>query len=333
MSLFSVLIPIYNAEKYIEETIQSVLNQTEQNFELVLLDDESSDHSREICKRLSEEYPDKIRFYSQKNTGVLLARRKLAELSRGEYLLFVDADDLLKDNALAVIKDNIQRTNADVVIYDLMKKSDQGDERYTLPFEESKVFENENRRQILRLVFLTKYIYSMCQKSIRRECFDFDVNYDNVRNMRIAEDVYQSIPILDNSETIAYIKEPLYIYRKNSGGATASVKLSDLQWDYKLYDRQDKYAEKWQIAKEDKQVMSEKRVRRILGFLSVYAKQKTNDSYSQFKKFAINLMDNEYYIKAKEEASINHLQNVYKLDLLFLKFHCYYLLYLLHKSI
>lgn len=331
--LFSVLIPVYNAEDYIEETVQSVLNQTEQDFELVLLDDESTDHSSKICKGLSEKYTDKIRFYSQKNTGVLFARRKLAELAHGKYLLFVDADDLLKDNALAVIKESIQHTNADVVIYDLMKKSDQGDERYTLPFEESIIFKNKNRLQILRLAFLTKYIYSMCQKAIRRECFDFDADYDNVRNMRIAEDVFQSIPILDKAETIAYIKEPLYIYRKNSGGATSYVKLSDLQWDYKLYDRQDEYIEKWQIANEDRRVIAENRMRRILSFLSVYAKQKTNDAYKQFKSFVVGLKDNPYYIAAKEKVSVSHLQKIYKLDLLLLKLHSYRFLFQLHKRI
>ena len=213
--LFSVLVPVHNAEKYIEETVCSVLNQTEQDFEIVLLDDESTDLSREICKRLTNEYSNKIRFYRQKNTGVLFARRRLAELSKGEYLLFVDSDDLLDKNALFMLKKTIQRTSCDLVIYDLMKRSDNGDERYTLPFENSTDFNKDNKIQILRLSFLTKYIYSMCQKAIKRSCFDFDADYFDVQGMRIAEDIYQSIQILDRAETIAYIKEPLFVPRKN----------------------------------------------------------------------------------------------------------------------
>ena len=91
--LFSVLIPVYNAEEYITETVQSVLKQSEQDFEIVLLDDGSKDNSREICRQLCNKDASKIRFYYQKNSGVLFARRKLAELSKGDYLLFVDSDD------------------------------------------------------------------------------------------------------------------------------------------------------------------------------------------------------------------------------------------------
>ena len=119
--LFSVLIPVYNAEEYITETVQSVLKQSEQDFEIVLLDDGSKDNSREIFRQLRNKDASKIRFYYQKNSGVLFARRKLAELSKGDYLLFVDSDDLLEKNALSVIRDTIKESNADLVIYDLMK--------------------------------------------------------------------------------------------------------------------------------------------------------------------------------------------------------------------
>ena len=311
--LFSVLIPVYNAEEYITETVQSVLKQSEQDFEIVLLDDGSKDNSREICRQLCNKDASKIRFYYQKNSGVLFARRKLAELSKGDYLLFVDSDDLLEKNALSVIRDTIKESNADLVIYDLMKLSDKGNERYTLGFENGSVFKNESKQQILRQSFLTKCIHSMCQKAIRRDCFDFEANYDDVKNMRIAEDIYQSMPIMDKAETIAYIKEPLYIYCKNHGGATSSVKLNDIKWDYKLYDRQNEYIKKCKISDEDIQTISENRMRRILGFLSVYAKQNNDSSYKQFKEYARSIKNNKYYMEAKEKASINNLQKIYKL--------------------
>lgn len=331
--LFSVLIPVYNAEEYITETVQSVLKQSEQDFEIVLLDDGSKDNSREICRQLCNKDASKIRFYYQKNSGVLFARRKLAELSKGDYLLFVDSDDLLEKNALSVIRDTIKESNADLVIYDLMKLSDKGNERYTLDFENGSVFKNESKQQILRQSFLTKCIYSMCQKAIRRDCFDFEANYDDVKNMRIAEDIYQSMPIMDKAETIAYIKEPLYIYRKNHGGATSSVKLNDIKWDYKLYDRQNEYIKKWKISDEDIQTISENRMRRILGFLSVYAKQNNDSSYKQFKEYARSIKNNKYYMEAKEKASINNLQKIYKLDIVLLKMHCYHILFQLHKRV
>ena len=329
---FSVLIPVYNAEKYIEETILSILNQTEQDFEIVLLDDGSTDNSRQICMKLAQEHLEKIRFDSQINTGVLLARRKLAELAKGQYLIYVDSDDLLVETALSAIKKEIKRTNADVVLYDLQKKAEAGDERYTLPIEGG-FFEGENKQSVLRLLLLSKYSFSMCQKAIKRDCFDFDANYDDVRNMRIAEDVYQSFPILDRAEKIAYIKEPLYIYRKNSSGATSTVKPSDFRWSMVLYDRQDEYIKKWNISTDDVRTISENRLRRMLSFLSVYARQKTNDPYSLFKSFAKDLKTNKHFCQAIKKANSKHLQKIYHFDLMMLKLNWYRALYWLHRSV
>ena len=329
---FSVLIPVYNAEKYIEETVLSILNQTEQDFEIVLLDDGSTDNSRQICMKLAQEHPEKIRFDSQINTGVLLARRKLAELAKGQYLIYVDSDDLLVETALSAIKKEIKRTNADVVLYDLQKKAEAGDERYTMPIEGG-VFEGEKKQSVLRLLFLSKYSFSMCQKAIKRDCFDFDANYDEVRNMRIAEDVYQSFPLLDRAETIAYIKEPLYIYRKNSSGATAIIKLSDFHWNMVLYDRQNEYIEKWNIYADDIQTISENRLRRMLSFLTVYARQKGDQSYPEFNTFAKELKTNRHFCQAKEKADSKHLQKIYRIDLMLLKLGWYRVLYWLHRSV
>lgn len=332
MVFFSILIPVYNAEKYIEETVKSILNQTEQDFEIFLLDDGSTDNSRQICMKLAQEHPEIIRFDSQINTGVLIARRNLAELAKGQYLIYVDSDDLLVETALSAIKNEINRTNADVVMYDLQKKAEAGDERYTLPIEGG-FFEGENKQSILRLLFLSKYSFSMCQKAIKRDCFDFDANYDNVRNMRIAEDVYQSFPILDRAEMIAYIKEPLYIYRKNSAGATATVKLSDFHWNMVLFDRQNEYIKKWNISTVDVQKISENRLRRMLGFLSVYARQKDNNPYSQFKDFAKDIKTNKHFYQAMEKADSKHLQKIYRIDLVLLKLCWYRVLYWLHRSV
>ena len=331
--LFSVLIPVYNAEEYITETVQSVLKQSEQDFEIVLLDDGSKDNSREICRQLCNKDASKIRFYYQKNSGVLFARRKLAELSKGDYLLFVDSDDLLEKNALSVIRHTIKESNADLVIYDLMKLSDKGNERYTLPFENNQIFHSHEKYSIYCELLKTKYLNGIYQKTFKQDCFDFEANYDDVKNMRIAEDIYQSMPIMDKAETIAYIKEPLYIYRKNPGGATSSVKLNDIKWDYKLYDRQNEYIKKWKISDEDIQTISENRMRRILGFLSVYAKQNNDSSYKQFKEYARSIKNNKYYMEAKEKASINNLQKIYKLDIVLLKMHCYHILFQLHKRV
>ena len=93
----SVSIPVYNAEDYIDDCIDSVMNQTMQEFELILVDDGSKDSSRDKCRVWQKKYPDRIRIVEKNNTGSLLTRRRCLEESRGDYIYIMDADDRLCD--------------------------------------------------------------------------------------------------------------------------------------------------------------------------------------------------------------------------------------------
>ena len=88
--LVSVILPVYNSEKYIEKTLISIFNQTYTNFEIIVIDDGSIDNSRKIV----EQYLDKISYYFQLNTGVSSARNKGIKHSRGELIAFIDSDDM-----------------------------------------------------------------------------------------------------------------------------------------------------------------------------------------------------------------------------------------------
>ena len=111
----SILISAYNAEKYLAECIQSVLNQNYDSYELIIVNDGSTDGTLDICKNY-EETNSHVRVFSWENKGLILARRKGIELSCGEYILFLDADDCYEKNAF----DNINvllKDNPDVVVF------------------------------------------------------------------------------------------------------------------------------------------------------------------------------------------------------------------------
>ena len=98
----SVIIPIYNVEKYLEETLKSVIEQTlgfENNIEMILVNDGSPDNSEEICLRYKEKYPENIVYIKQKNGGVSSARNTGAKVAKGKYINFLDSDDILSKNA------------------------------------------------------------------------------------------------------------------------------------------------------------------------------------------------------------------------------------------
>lgn len=96
----SIIIPVYNAEKFIGKTIESVLNQTYKNWEILIFNDKSKDNSLKIIKKYSEK-DKRIKFVdSKENVGVVAARNKLIEIATGEFIAFLDADDYWKQNKL-----------------------------------------------------------------------------------------------------------------------------------------------------------------------------------------------------------------------------------------
>ena len=108
----SIIMPVYNSENYLTETIGSVLRQTMEDFELILVDDGSTDGvCPELCDRLAQEHPELICVIHQENRGLGGARNTGLEAARGEYLLFVDSDDALETDALEEEMQRIQDIN------------------------------------------------------------------------------------------------------------------------------------------------------------------------------------------------------------------------------
>ena len=96
--LVSIIVPVYNTAKYVEECIQSILSQSYKNIELILVNDGSTDGSREICMKYKQ-LPN-IKYIEQENYGATAARKKGVEESRGEWIMFVDSDDLIPEKAI-----------------------------------------------------------------------------------------------------------------------------------------------------------------------------------------------------------------------------------------
>lgn len=112
----SVIIPVYNSEKYIERCIESVLNQTFQNFELIVINDGSKDNSQEILEGYKEKYANKIMLINQENMGVSKTRNKAIKIANGEYIVFIDNDDYIDNDYIETHIQNIEEVNADIVM-------------------------------------------------------------------------------------------------------------------------------------------------------------------------------------------------------------------------
>lgn len=130
---FSIIVPVFNVDQYIEECIDSILLQNCNDYELILIDDGSTDRSGEICDLYDEKY-DQIVVIHKENGGLSDARNKGIEISKGEYILFIDSDDYLVDNTLLDgAKDFlIFQKNCDLLLFGFVKVKDDNKKNDTI---------------------------------------------------------------------------------------------------------------------------------------------------------------------------------------------------------
>lgn len=208
----SVIIPIYNAEKYIEECIKSILAQTTSNFEIILVDDGSTDDSLNICNKYKNE---NVIVIHQKNSGVSAARNAGIKAAKGEFITFVDGDDWLEKDALKNMYDFAKKNNADACFCDRYFKNEDKICRAT----------NEDFPQIINSDMLVKkqlhydFLASSCLGILKREkvkdCF-FDTELSTL------EDWEYNFRALTCLEKIAILNKPFYHYRTVVGSASKS---------------------------------------------------------------------------------------------------------------
>ena len=219
MIKFSVIVPIYNVEEYIEECVSSVLRQTYSNFELILVNDGSPDSSLEIIIRLSKRDDRIIVINKKENEGVALARSTGLSQAVGNFVLYLDGDDQLVPEALEILSKKIQSNNPDIVIYPKIKECNGG--KYVKPYFYEETLFSDNKKELLD-GFLRYGYFIIGFAAVRRElALKYDIA-DELRSIWIGEDLLQSLPLLTYAQSILYITEGIYIITYNPNSVTRS---------------------------------------------------------------------------------------------------------------
>lgn len=302
-SLVSIIVPIYNAEKYLDSCIQSVLRQTYTNWELILIDDGSTDKSG----RIAEEYgfaDERITVFHQKNLGVSLARNQGIDEATGNYVVFLDADDEIIEDCLAKTVNIAEETNADVVAGRSCENQELFQDR--IIWTGAEALENSLKDHL--------FTYSACAKLIRRE---FIGKTRFTPDIRINEDSYFVFQLLCKQNVFVLTNDVIYFYRANSESSSRTVfsekyfdilKVSDLK--YKKIEEQ--FPQMHDLAKN----MLLKARMNVLRILAV----RTRDEYRDVEKKLLEyILDNkEDYIPSSKECNqwmfilSHHLFYVYK---------------------
>lgn len=208
MPKVSVIVPVYNIEKYIGRCIESIQKQTLEDWELILVDDCGSDDSMEVVKKYAEK-DSRIKFIeSEKNVGPMVAREKGYEKSTGDYIAFVDGDDTLVYNALDTLYSNAIKCNADIVSGGIVRIRTNNTKLYSAKNNCEGVF---NKKDIFYKLLKDEFAHNLCAKLFRGELIR-DIKYKNIEGIKNGEDAYLFYQIVEKSKIIVSIRNVVYEY-------------------------------------------------------------------------------------------------------------------------
>ena len=201
--MVSVIVPIYNVEEYLEECLESIRNQTYTNIEVILVNDGSTDGSREICESYCEK-DIRFRLINQENQGQSVARNRGVKESVGQYIMFVDSDDVVNTDVLEVLLPYM-KTDVDIVECEMTREK----EAFFLNKIPTIVFEGNSKEAILNCIAFRAVKFCAFTKLYRREIVEkipFLEGY-------IYEDIFTGINYLNHIRKIIVVDYIGYYYR------------------------------------------------------------------------------------------------------------------------
>ncbi len=218
--IFSLIIPIYNVSQYVRECIDSILNQSFQDFEIILVNDGSTDDSGEICQFYSENH-ENIKLFSQINKGTASARNVGIQNSKGKFIWFVDSDDLIKDNSLEFLIEIIkEHQEYDIISFN---KLDFSKDETPIVFNQSKIQYNFFNNIEDYLLHFQNFPSSACLNI-------FKLDYIKNNNLYFQENIYFEDEMFNLkvylyfSPKILVTNHQLYLYRRGIITSKTSLK-------------------------------------------------------------------------------------------------------------
>lgn len=233
---FSICVPAYNIERYLRECIDSILSQDFEDYELIIVDDGSTDATGKICDEYAEAN-SKIRVIHQSNKGLMLTRRSAIEVARGEYLLFVDSDDVLKAGALSRLNQSIEENGADLYIY----RAETWYQNKRIPMRPPYGVDGlVSKEEVLYNVLSSFAFNSIWTKAVQRSVLAEHLDEIYVK-VNFSEDMIQTAYILKYAESIVILDDILYQYRLRRSSmvhtkVSESVMLESLETLHKVED-------------------------------------------------------------------------------------------------
>ena len=208
--LISVIIPVYGVEKYIAQCLESVINQTYKNLEIIVINDGTKDRSAEIAKEYATK-DSRIKVYDFENGGLSVARNRGLEMATGDYISYIDSDDWIKKNMYETLLEAVMKNDADMVKCGIIEANN--DKEYEITFSNTKIITNEKHEAFEN--YFNGILWTLAWNGLYKRDLAKKVKFpDNV----VHEDNYSSGMFLYLAKKVLVIPFCGNYYRVNDAG-------------------------------------------------------------------------------------------------------------------
>lgn len=337
----SVIIPCYNAEKYLEKCLDSVVNQTYKNLEIICVNDGSTDNTLKIIENYSN-IDKRIKVINQENFGASQARNNALKLITGNYVAFVDCDDWVDTTVFEKAVAKIEEYNCDLVFWSYNKCYGDNILKNSIYGTESRMLQNSDYFDFYRTLFglsgeqlnhpeLADSICTIWGKLYKRELLD-GVEFVDLKEIGTFEDGLFNIQCLINGKSAYYLAECLYNYRKtNSTSITTKYKADLFEKWQNLFSIIDKFIKDKNLDESFEIAFSNRIALSIIG-LGLNELSNPKGTISQIKNIS-KIIHSEKYKKVYENLELKYFPIHWKLFFTFAKFKCPLGLFVLLKAI
>lgn len=307
MSKISIIIPVYNTEKYLKQCLDSIINQTFEDFECICVNDGSTDNSLTILQEYSKK-DNRIKIINQKNSGSSVSRNNGIKQALGQYVSFIDADDWITDNYLEILYNKIIETDADIVRASFKFYYQKNDICESAKIREIHKIKNNTDIERLYKGYAGAFVWAkLYKKSLIKD------NNIYFYEGKTAEDCPFSALVYLYAKKICFINDEIYFYRKQIEGVTAN-------YQAQIIDAFDNFVE---LSKDlANRNFITKDVTKFLIDTFIYKVGKISDSVS---------LDNKKDLLKKSIDFLNYLKTISKKCSFFYRFKIKLSLILLNK--
>ncbi|MGL5384032.1 MAG: glycosyltransferase family 2 protein [Culicoidibacterales bacterium] len=294
----SIIVVAYNIEKYIDKCLESIMNQTVTNIEIIVVNDGSTDSTLEIIQEKASQ-DNRIKIIDKQNAGTNEARKSGLSVAKGEYLLFVDGDDWLEVEALDVLYNKAKSNDFDIVCYNAYWSWD--DKR-----KEQSTFSDLLSEDHLENLFLSRILPSLCFKFIKKNYIDiYEIEFAS--NISYAEDLATVASLFMYKPKVGFEKSNLYNYYQRNDSITKKSNLKVLEIDIAMQFIKRKLLENnlyEQYEKEYEKLVFQNLFNDM--FLAKYVNHTLlgNKLNQQYQKYQINTWRNAYIKKAVKQQPL-----------------------------